>query len=353
MGLRIRKTVFASLLICAWLLSNEASISTKAIAVFPSGENLSLAKEYNRSVGGQSFVVLHQGKVILEDYYNGGAKDRPLMLMSGSKSFVGIVALAAIEDGIITLDEKVCDSLTEWKKDPLKSQITYRHLLMLTSGLKPDSKGTLVTWKEIINYPMTGKPGEQFQYGSNQLLAFGEALQRYFQIFYGESFEEYLKRRILDPIGITVIWKFRCRDGNPMLAGGAYMKAGDWAKFGEWVRNKGTANGRSLIDPLLFDLLVVGSTPNPSYGLTWWLKEPISEEKISKIPMMKGGVGDLVNSPWVPEDMFFAAGSGAQRLYIIPSLELIIVRNAPLGNEKYFNDLTFLSLLLKRKEVKE
>ena len=106
-------------------------------AQVPNQEMLTLAKEYNRSVGGQTLVVMHQGKVILEDYTNGGKKERFMMLASGSKSFNGIVALAAIEDGIITLDEKVSDSLTEWKEDPLKSLITYRHLLTLTSGLDP------------------------------------------------------------------------------------------------------------------------------------------------------------------------------------------------------------------------
>jgi len=315
----------------------------------PTLEMLTETKEYNRSVGGQSLVVLHKGNIILEDYWNAGSKIRPLMLMSGTKSFVGIVALAAIEDGIITLDEKVCDILTEWKVDPLKSKITYRQLLTLTSGLKPDSQGTLVTWKEVINYPMTGKPGEQFHYGSNHLLAFGEALQRYFQIFYGETFETYLNRRILDPIGVKVIWKFRCKDGYPMLAGGAYMKATDWAMFGEMVRNKGTVNGKILIDPTYFDFLTMGTSTNPCYGLTWWLKEPITEAQISKIPMMKGGIQDLVNSSWVPEDMYFAAGSGAQRLYIFPSLDMVVVRQAPLGNEKYFNDLEFLSRLIKSK----
>ena len=311
---------------------------------------LDLAKEYNRSVGGQTLVVMHQGKVILEDYANGGRKEKWMMLASGTKSFNGIVALAAIEDGIITLEKKVCDSLTEWNQDPLKSQITYQHLLTLTSGLDPgptDGKSKKLTWNQIIQLPMTGTPGKQFVYGSTHFNTFGEALQRYTKKLFGETYEQYLKRRILNPIGVKVFWGMRCKDGNPQLAGGAYMTAMDWAKFGEWVRNKGVLNHNQLIQADLFSLLTQGSNQNPAYGLTWWLKEPVSKEQIGKIPILRGDMGDIANSDWVPEDLFMAAGAGKQLLYIIPSLELVVVRQAPLGNEKYYRDIEFLSLLLQ------
>lgn len=306
----------------------------------PDQEMLSLAKEYNRKEGGQSFLVMHQGKIIGEDYPNGGSKDKSLALASGTKSFNGIVALAAIEDGIITLNEKVCDSLTEWKKDPLKSQITYQQLLTLTSGLEPGTHANTYkdTWKNVIKAPMKGKPGEQFQYGPNHLNTFGEALQRYLLMFYGETYEQYLKRRILDPIGVKLEWKGRFADSNPQLAGGSAMTARDWAKFGEWVCNRGIINGTSIISSKLFDLLTVGTKANPAYGLTWWLQTVGSSSQ---------------KNDWLPKDFFMAAGAGNQRLYIIRSLELVIVRQAPISDKYHFDDKTFLSLLLKGKDEVE
>ena len=72
------------------------------------------------------------------------------------------------------------------------------------------------SWKEIVAKPMTGEPGQRFVYGAYHLIAFCEALQRKLG---GESFEAYLKRRVLDPIGVTVEWKIRCTDGQPQVGG--------------------------------------------------------------------------------------------------------------------------------------
>jgi len=349
----MRKKIITSLSILVFIcisLSIKTPIHGEFSIRVPNSDMLSLAKEYNRSVGGQTLVVMHQGKFILEDYTNGGRKEKMMMLASGTKSFNGVLALAAIEDGIIKLNEKVCDSLTEWKKDPLKSQITYQHLLTLTSGLSEgptNIRPEKLTWSQIIQTPMAGVPGKQYLYASSHFNAFGEAIQRYTKMFFGETYEQYLKRRILDPIGVKVFWGLRCQDGNPQIAGGAYMTAMGWAKFGEWIRNKGVLNQKQIIPSYLFSLLTQGTEQNPAYGLTWWLKEPVTKEHIKKIPLLQTDMGDIANSDWVPEDLFMAAGAGKQLLYIIPSLELVIVRQAPLGNEKYYRDMEFLSLLLR------
>ncbi len=66
------------------------------------------------------------------------------MLASGSKSFVGLAAVAAVQDGLITLDDPASESLVEWKSDAKKSTITYRQLLTMTSGLTPGERGAAV-----------------------------------------------------------------------------------------------------------------------------------------------------------------------------------------------------------------
>lgn len=192
-------------------------------------------------------MILQDGNVICESYANGGSASAPQMLASGSKSFVGIAALAAVEDGLIQPDDPASEVLTEWVDDPVKSTITYRQLLTLTSGLLPGERGSALrspSWKDIIAKPMSGKPGEQFEYGAYHLIAFCEALQRHLE---GETFENYLKRRVLGPIGIKVIWKGRCADGQPQVGGGAHLTARDWAQFGQFVLNNGEWNGKPII----------------------------------------------------------------------------------------------------------
>lgn len=314
----------------------------------PNETTLEMASEYNKQVGGQSMVVMHQGKVIFEEYDNGGSANEKHLLASGSKSFVGLTAIAAVEDEFIRLDDPVSNSITEWKTDPEKSKITYRQLLSFTSGLTSSEPGKAITgttpsWAEVITKPMKYKPGEKFEYGAYHLYAFGEALQRILMKETGESFEAYLKRRILDPLGVEVEWRMRCEDGNPQLGGGAYMLAEEWAKVGEFVRNKGVWNGKQIIASVWFDELTKGTKANPAYGLTWWLKESVPEE----LDAETGHGGEFGNSPWLPEDLFMAAGLGEQRLYVLPSLELIAVRQGPVSAARTFSDVAFLSRLLR------
>jgi polyhydroxybutyrate depolymerase len=99
------------------------------------------ARAYSEAHGGQAMLVMREGKVIFEGYGNGGGAERRQTLASGAKSFTGVLAAAAVEDGFIKLDAAACESLTEWKSDPVKSRITYRQLLTLTSGLTPGEAG--------------------------------------------------------------------------------------------------------------------------------------------------------------------------------------------------------------------
>jgi len=158
-----------------------ACLQLPAQVIPPTSAQLDAARRYSESSGGQTMLVMWDGKIIFESYANGGSKDRPQLLASGTKSFVGVVAVAAVQDGLIKLDERARESLTKWKADPVKSQITYRHLLTMTSGLTAGERGSAGRspgWKEIVAKPMTGKPGGQFQYGPYHLCAFAESLQR-------------------------------------------------------------------------------------------------------------------------------------------------------------------------------
>ena len=121
----ITTTALSTVIVC---------LSVAAQASPPTSEQLDAARRYSESCGGQAMVVLFDGKIVFESYANGGGKDRLQALASGTKSFVGVVALAAVQDGLIRLDDTACESLTEWKIDFFKSQIIYWHLFTMTSG---------------------------------------------------------------------------------------------------------------------------------------------------------------------------------------------------------------------------
>ena len=327
-----------------------ACLTVAAQASPPTSEQLDAARRYSESAGGQAMLVMWDGKIIFESYANGGGKDRTQALASGTKSFVGVVAVAAVQDGLIRLDDKACESLTEWKTDPIKSQITYRHLLTMTSGLTAAERSSplrLPGWKEIVAKPMTGKPAAQFQYGPYHLCAFAEALQRRLK---DETFEKYLERRILQPLGIKLQWQIRCADGNPQVGGGGAMTARDWAVFGEFMRQGGTYSGKQIIRKELLAECWQGTKQNPAYGLTWWLKNPVPDSILRQVLILQREMEEIVRSDWLPEDLFMAAGAGKQRLYVIPSLKLVIVRQGAFLGSRSFSDTKFLQLLLRGNE---
>ncbi len=83
--------------------------------------------------------------------------------------------------------------------------------------------------------------------------------------------------------------------------------------------------------------------------MTWWLKRPVSTEFRHSIPILSREWGDVANAEWLPNDLVAACGAGKQRLYVIPSLKLVVVRQG--GLSQGFNDTEFLSLLLRGKSA--
>jgi CubicO group peptidase (beta-lactamase class C family) len=94
-----------------------------------------LAAQYSEAHGGLTMVVVdNSGKVVFESY-NGVRPERGIPLASGTKSFSCAIALLGIQDGLLTLDEPVANTITEWQGNLRKSRITIRQLLNLTSGI--------------------------------------------------------------------------------------------------------------------------------------------------------------------------------------------------------------------------
>src|SRR5215470_12836530 len=249
--------------------------STRAQTTKPVTEQdrFKLAADYSRDHRGLSVLVMKGDKIVFEDYANNATVDTPWMLFSGTKSFSGAMLCAAIEDKLISgFDEKVSDTITEWKTDKQKSQITIRQLLSLTSGISAGQIGLPPTYAEAITSPMRFEPGTHFEYGPVPYQTFGELMTRKLKPR-NETVMSYMKRRIIDPIGIRVS-DWRAPNGQPLLPQGASLTAREWVKFGLFMKNGGKWNGKQLIRKDLLDELVKGSKANPAYGITFWLNHP-------------------------------------------------------------------------------
>jgi CubicO group peptidase (beta-lactamase class C family) len=336
-----------------WLcIFTIASLASASFAADIQPGNCARAAAYSEKNRGFSILVMQNGKTVFEHYANGGGAEMRCKIFSGTKSFWGMAALCAIRDGLIRLDDRVADTITEWKSDPRKSQITIRQLLNQTDGIEPaphlhsDSirdRNTLA-----IQLPLVASPGSAFAYGPSHLQIFDELLRRKLN---GRSTTSYISENVLSPLGLSSLEFKKDGRGNPLPASGFELSAREWAHFGELVLGRGNYHGKQIVPASLFGQALSGSSANPSYGLTFWLNRQapnareIDYEKELDLKWQRARWGGICLCRAAPPDMVVALGSNYQRLFIIPSMNALIVRQ---GMSAKFSDANFLRLVLGR-----
>jgi CubicO group peptidase (beta-lactamase class C family) len=302
-----------------------------------------MAAEYSRVHHGEAVLVRMDDQVVFEDYRNSYRVDKPHQLTSGTKSFACVVALAAQADGLLTLDEPVVKTISEFQRHPLKSQITIRQLLNQTSGLEPAYRALNTRFNDqyaaALDAAMLSAPGEVFRYGPSHLALFGEVMRRKLK---GEDLVDYLDRRIFKPIGIQIGSWSRDSAENPILASGVYMTARDWALYGQFILNRGRWGREQIIPPESLVECFQGSRANPKYGLTFWLPsgpwKDVGADRTAQQFQQTEYLG--AGTP----DVMAAMGVGNQRLYIIPALNMVVVRYG--WDDPTWVGADFLSLIL-------
>jgi CubicO group peptidase (beta-lactamase class C family) len=165
----------------------------------------------------------------------------------------------------------------------------------------------------------------------------------------GRSVINYFETHVSNRLGLRDLKYKKDAVGNPLPATGFELTAREWARLGELVIGNGNYHHRQIVPSALLREAFVGSQINPAYGLTFWLNQEAPTGR-------EADVERLLDLPWenahwsgvcickdAPADMIVALGSHYQRLFIIPSLKAIIVRQ---GSEAAFSDAHFLRLLL-------
>lgn len=313
-------------------------------------ERCAQARAYSAERRGTTLLVVADGKSVCTAHQD----NTPQELWSGTKSIVTLLAAMAVDDGLLVLDEPVSDTIGEWRSDPVKAGITIRQLLSMTSGI-PSQVGMPPGFVESLTVVPSHPVGVRFLYGPAPYQVFGELLRR--KLSAGsepETIQGYANRRLFVPLEITdLVWR-NGRDGNPLMPQGISLTAHDWAKIGALVEGGGCVGGKCFLSNDTLNELFKGSGANPAYGVGWWLPRNTSSGDAITATF------DLAeNSASVPADLIAAAGAGGQRLYAIPSRNLVIVRQASLDvallrvgraasedESKRWSDTVFLALLL-------
>lgn len=304
------------------------------------------AAKYSAGHRGTSFLAIQKGKTLLEEYPGKAAADDPQRIYSGTKAFWNLAALAAAEDGILDLDEHVADTIAVWRKDPRKARVTIRQLLDFSSGLAPGFALQVNEYgdrdRAALRLPMVAEPGKAFIYGPGALQVFHQVLK---QKLGRKTPTEYLERRVLRRMRLGPQRYLEDRAGNPLLAAGFILTARQWSKIGQLVLEE----GRPVVKPESLEQSWPGSAPNRAFSLGWWNNRAapggrefdFEEMLIPKWSRQNWDDACLCRD--APRDLVVCIGSGYQRLYVIPSLDLVVVRQ---GSGGKFSDARFLRLLL-------
>lgn len=300
-----------------------------------------LLQLYKQDVGEKqetrALLIVKHGRIIAETYAPGIEPATPLLGWSMAKTLTSIMLGQLEYAGLLNTEE--LGLFPEWSKDDRRF-ITLELLLRMSSGLEfrelyiPGVDVTKMLFNSYsavqvaLNKPLQYSPGEHFYYSSGT----ANILSWLFTRRVGGTSEaaHYFQREILQPLGMahTVLEP----DPSGVFVGSsyAYASARDWARLGQLLLNKGELNGHRLLSA---DWVSRATSPNESvndtrYGYQLWLNSG----------------GDELRWPELPADAFAMQGNRSQRVVVIPSASVVIVR---LGwsREEYPDSRKFAELL--------
>lgn len=314
-----------------------------------SKEAVQAAVRYSQTQSELGLLIMQDGKSVLREFAKGHPESEPLRIYSGTKFFWNLAALVAERDGLLKLDDRVADTITEWKKNETKSRITIRQLLNFTSGMQPldelhedgiSNRNTIAISRDLAT-----EPGSRFIYGPASLQVFHEVLKRKLAKK-RDNPTAFLERRVLKPLGLGPQRYVADNSGNPLLAAGFMLTADQWMKIGQLILRE----GKPVVSASAFQQCLAGTRANPAFGLGLWTNHRAADDGAreldiqklleAKWPKQEWGDGCLCRK--APSDLIASIGSHGNRIYVVPSMKLIVLRQ---GGRSNFSDAAFLRLL--------
>ena len=295
------------------------------------------ALDYAVATESVALVVWHKGAIQYEYYGPGFDRTSRTDPASMHKSVVALLVGAAIADGTLpSIDEPAATYLTEWADDE-RSMVTIRHLLQMTSGMyrdpfSPSPFGTTMKLNlgtEIKNLtleqPSRRPPGEEFDYNNFNPQALGIILER----ATGQRYAAVLSDKLWSKLGTGDAYVWLDHEGGlPRTYCCLHATAEDWVRVGLLHLNKGQVNGEQVLPENWMDAVVTGSEHGPNYGFLTWLGTPYRAQR-DYGPYVGAYVRHV--EPYDADDVIFFDGAGGQRVYIIPSYDMVIVRTGTGG----------------------
>lgn len=259
-------------------------------------------------------VVVRDGYIVLERYQGEYGRDDPLKIRSVTKSVTSALIGIAVDEGMLSgLDQTLGDLIPDRipaGADPRTAGITIEQLLTMTSGLawdiSTDYQRLIASddWVGLtLSQPVVYEPGTFYAYNTGGSHVLSVILAE----VTGQDTADYAQDVLFDPLGIERPTWQRSPQGEISGGFGLELTARDMAKFGYLYLNEGQWDGHVIV-PVDFTRASTtykspgDSTGGAAYGYQWW----------------------VTNTP-DGRDAYFALGYGGQYIYVVPSLDLLVV----------------------------
>ncbi len=259
----------------------------------------------------RSLVIQWKDSTIGEKYYGSAGPDRRTNIKSASKSVISALTGIAIEQGRIRgVDQTIGELLPAETRglDSVKLSITVGQLLSMRAGLQPTSFGNYGAWVRSSNWvsnalsrPLVDEPGGRMLYSTGSTHLLSAILTR----ATGTSTFSFANQNLARPLGITLRpWQ---RDPQGIFFGGneMYLTPREMLRFGNLYLRRGQLDGKQIVPASWIDSSFVARTISPfngnSYGYGWWKRSAHGH------------------------DIHYAWGYGGQFIFVVPSLELVVV----------------------------
>ncbi|OIQ16247.1 MAG: serine hydrolase [Flavobacterium sp. MedPE-SWcel] len=258
----------------------------------------------------KSFIILINGRIVIEEYFNNHTATTPWYWASAGKTLTATLTGIAEQEGYININNKVSDYLgTEWTSMTIDKEnlITCKHLLTMTSGLD-DELGDNVS---SSNLQYKADAGTRWAYHNVYI-----KLQDVVAQATGQSWENYFNSKLKNPTGMTGTWT----SINDLSV--YWSTTRSVARFGLLALNNGKWKETQIANSNYFnDAINTSQNINKAYGYLWW----VNGQESYRLPQTQLEFsGSII--PSAPTDMYMALGKNDQKIYIVPSKKMVVIR---------------------------
>ena len=279
----------------------------------------------------KGFMVLKDGRIVMEEYFNGHNQNAKWTWYSAAKSLTATFVGVAQDEGHLQIENKTSDYLgANWSQLSTEKQdlVTVRHHLSMSTGLTDNIENPIAwicTLPICMNY--TADAGTRWAYHQGAFMLLQEMISQNT----GMNFKDYCKIKVADKIGMDGNWT------NQLGLNIYNTNTRGMARFGLLALNKGSWGDTVVVSEAYFDAMVNTSQDiNKSYGYLWWLNGKESHMGVKSQDMIQGSL-----IPNAPNDLFAALGANDQKIYVVPSQGLVVVRCGDSAGEEELGPSSF------------